>query len=400
MPRLPEPPRLSQPFLGMTVEEARDMVRRDRKTYTASRMALPVLLLLLGILGLIGAGLLAWKEIYLPAAAAGGAAAAALLWSLMDGATSKRQKEKLVKKYGTPDDQRWEQPLIAYVRASEAYREQETAIRSSGADYELRSEAFFQKKEALCGSREIEETADFWLQVQQKWEAYHNARRDAMRAQSHFDAISAVVRPVEQPKHPDPLTYSEADTLQLLSDGSAEQQRLHSRLGQIQGRMESLGDKGTLEKELERKNGRIAQLEDTYWALTVAQETLAEARAELQRRFAPRIAKRAQELISAMTGGRYHSLTMGEDFSLRAGAGEENTLRETLWRSDGTMDQLYLALRLAVAEELTPEAPLILDDAFVRFDDQRMTAAVELLREMGEKKQILCFTCQSREAEV
>ena len=91
---------------------------------------------------------------------------------------------------------------------------------------------------------------------------------------------------------------------------------------------------------------------------------------------------------------------MGEDFSLQAGAQQEDVLHDALWRSDGTIDQLYLALRLAVAEELTPNAPLVLDDALVRFDDRRMTAALDILREMAKDKQVICFTCQSRESEV
>ena len=123
-----------------------------------------------------------------------------------------------------------------------------------------------------------------------------------------------------------------------------------------------------------------------------------QTRSELQRRFAPRITRRAQQLLSAMTDGRYQSLTMGEDFSLRASAGQEDVLHDALWRSDGTIDQLYLALRLAVAEELTPEAPLILDDALVRFDDTRMAAALNILRKMAGIKQVICFTCQKREA--
>ena len=64
---------------------------------------------------------------------------------------------------------------------------------------------------------------------------------------------------------------------------------------------------------------------------------------------------------------------------------------------DGTVDQLYLALRLAVAKELTPHAPLILDAALVRFDDTRLAAALRILRQEAEKKQVLLFTCQSRE---
>ena len=56
--------------------------------------------------------------------------------------------------------------------------------------------------------------------------------------------------------------------------------------------------------------------------------------------------------------------------------------------------------RLAVAEELTPDAPLILDDALVRFDDIRMRAAVSILRELAENRQVILFTCQGREADV
>ena len=83
--------------------------------------------------------------------------------------------------------------------------------------------------------------------------------------------------------------------------------------------------------------------------------------------------------------------------SLQTASVDEVTLQELRRRSDGTIDQLYLALRLAVAGELTPEAPLILDDALVRFDDDRLALALEILREEGKHKQVLIFTCQTRE---
>ena len=198
---------------------------------------------------------------------------------------------------------------------------------------------------------------------------------------------------------PDRLTQSEAETARLMTDCAVEQQKMQNRLGQYQGRMELLGNRDNAQKQLDQINARIARLEETYGALVIAQETLAAARAELQRRFAPRITKRAQALLSRMTDGRYHSITMRDDFSLQAGAGQEETLYDALWRSDGTMDQLYLALRLAVAEELTPGAPLVLDDALVRFDDTRMRAAVSILRELAQNRQVILFTCQGRENE-
>jgi uncharacterized protein YhaN len=61
------------------------------------------------------------------------------------------------------------------------------------------------------------------------------------------------------------------------------------------------------------------------------------------------------------------------------------------------VDQLYLALRLAVAGELTPDAPLVLDDALVRFDDRRLAEALDVLTEEAETKQVILFTCQTRE---
>ena len=152
-----------------------------------------------------------------------------------------------------------------------------------------------------------------------------------------------------------------------------------------------------MRKELGRIQTRLEKLDNTYDALTLALETLQEAKLELQRRFAPRITRRAKELLSAMTGGRYDRLHLGEDFSLRAGAEGEAVEQNVLWRSDGTVDQLYLALRLAVAEELIPQAPLVLDDALVRFDDVRLNGALRVLKEQAQTKQILLFTCQSRE---
>ena len=146
-----------------------------------------------------------------------------------------------------------------------------------------------------------------------------------------------MVKPVEKPTAPDNLTQNEAQTAQLLAECAAEQQRLQNRLGQYQGRMEIIGSAEDLRLQHKRLSDRIARLEDTYTALTIAQETLQQARSELQRRFAPRITQRAQELLAAMTDGRYRSLTMGEDFSLQAAAGQEDVLCDAIWRSAGTI---------------------------------------------------------------
>ena len=401
LPEEPQEPQMEAPFTGMTSEEARKMVRKDAEAYVAvTGTRAPTLLIVVGILGLAAAAALVYLMAYVFAGIAGGAALIALVWGLAEKISMKKQIKGLLQKYGSADYRRWAAPIGEYEQQMEVYYAVLKEFKDSSGDVEVRLMVLQKKRESLCGAQDPDALLDYWQQTQSKWETYHNIRREAMRARSHFEALSAMVKPVEKPTMPDHLTHSEADTARLLSDCTQEQQRLQNRLGQYQGRMETLGNKTELQKQLDQKKVRIARLEDTYAALTIAQETLAAARAELQRRFAPRIAKRAQGLLSKMTGGRYHSLIMCEDFSLQAGAGEEETLHDALWRSDGTMDQLYLALRLAVAEELTPEAPLILDDALVRFDDKRMKAAVGILRDMAKEKQVICFTCQGREANV
>ena len=105
-------------------------------------------------------------------------------------------------------------------------------------------------------------------------------------------------------------------------------------------------------------------------------------------------------LFGKLTDGRYTRLTLDEELAVHAGSKDEDTLHSALWRSEGTVDQLYLALRIAMADELTPGAPLVLDDALVRFDDKRLAEALDVLAEEAETRQVILFTCQSREAKL
>ncbi|MEE0111241.1 MAG: AAA family ATPase [Oscillospiraceae bacterium] len=400
-PAEPQQPQLPNPFTGLSAQAAREMVHSDAETYTAiTSTKAPNVLIFVGLFGLLAAGGLIYLMAYVFAAVAGLAGLAAFAWGIYEKISMKKQTRALLEKYGDGDWQHWGDPIAEYEQKLEVYKDALKEYQDINSDLEVRLMVLRKKKESLCGLQEPDELLEFWQQTLAQWDAYYNARREALKAKSHFETLSAMVKPVEKPTMEDNLTHSETDTARLLSDCQVEQQRLQNRLGQYQGRMEVLGDRDEMLRQLKRINERIVKLEDTYAALLIAQETLTAARAELQRRFAPRITQRAQKLLSRMTGGRYHSLTMSEDFSLQAGAGEEDTVHDAMWRSDGTVDQLYLALRLAVAEELTPEAPLILDDALVRFDDKRMKAAVGILKEMAKDKQVICFTCQGREADV
>ena len=400
LPPLPEAPAVPAVFQGMSREQAETTVGEDVRRYELLTRTKPHLTMLLpgGAFALFGAALLVMQEFII-----GGIGLAVGLVFLVLGLGKRKawraEAAVLAEKYGTVDADVWTRTLQEHLDAQQDYARICEEHRKIAGDLDIRLVRLEKQRASLCGEQSPEKVLTLWQDVLRRWEERENARREVRRTESYLQAMESMVKPAKAPAMPDDLTYTEAETARLLSDALQEQQRLQNRLGQYQGRMEALGDPAVLQKQLAQIDDRIKKLESTYSALTIALDTLTRAKLELQRRFAPRIANRAQELLGAMTDGRYDRLTLAEDLSLHAGAQQEDTLHEALWRSDGTVDQLYLALRLAVAEELTPEAPLILDDALVRFDEDRMKAALEILKKESETKQVILFSCQKREQE-
>ena len=320
-----------------------------------------------------------------------------LILGISRGREKKRVLGQLAQKYGTDDASQWLTEARLYGKNLERFFQESRRIQVLRRDLELRAQKLKQEHQTLCGSQSLKETIRVWQDVSRCWRDLEASREATAQAESHLKDLEAMARAVPQIQGEDSLTNSPEETEALLTKVRAEAQKLQGRLSQLQGRMEAMGDRETLEKQYEAQRKRILRLEEICRAVAVAQANLEAAAQELQRRFSPRISGRAQELMGRMTGGRYSRLTLGEDFSLGTGADQEDTLHGVLWRSDGTADQVYLALRLAVSETLTPEAPLVLDDALVRFDDRRLKAALEILREEGNQKQVILFTCQSRE---
>ena len=145
------------------------------------------------------------------------------------------------------------------------------------------------------------------------------------------------------------------------------------------------------------QRGRRAE----YDALGAALAALERAHSGLQARFSPALNRRAGELLAELTGGKYDKVALTQQFEALAEEHDGLQPRRALTLSQGTADQLYLAVRLAVCELVLPAeepCPLVLDDALANFDDGRCALALEALARLGEERQILLFTCHSREA--
>ena len=124
--------------------------------------------------------------------------------------------------------------------------------------------------------------------------------------------------------------------------------------------------------------------------------------AQLRQRFSPALNARAGGILSALTGGKYSKVALTREFEALVSQADDPTPRKALNLSQGTIDQVYLAVRLAVCREALPAKeppPLILDDALVNFDDDRMKLALNYLRMVAKDRQVILFTCHSRERE-
>ena len=406
LPQPPQPPIAPQCFYGLDGKKAEDQVNTDIADYHAymadAKKGIP--LWIPGLLAAVAGIVLLVLEMWIPGALLLGAGVILLFaQSIRSACANKAYAARLAKaeairtRYGGGSPEDWLASAHIYAQQQASYDAGLAQYNRERQDQEQRVARLNAAIAEATQGLSLAGAIDRCKAVLQRLDALDDARREQQRAAAHAEAMKAVSKPVEKPAKPDHLAFTESETARLLSDARFEQKQLQLRFGQYQGRMDALGSEAAIKKELEQIDSRIARLSDTYAALERAQNALADATSELQRRFAPRIAKEAQRFFSHLTGGRYDRLTLSHDLSVNAGTKEETVLRSAMWRSEGTVDQLYLALRLAVAKELTPDAPMVLDDALVRFDDVRHAAAMELLRKEAKSKQIILFTCQERE---
>lgn len=228
-----------------------------------------------------------------------------------------------------------------------------------------------------------------------RWEAgvqsVSDIRRFVQQAAQDRDRLSEEIRQIQEQL----LQTQPADA----DDSSA---RLRQQLTQVQGRMAAVGRPDDLERQIRQKQAQREQLQGEYDALTLALDALHSANTTLQNRFSPELGRRAAEIFFQMTGSGWSSIQLDREFHLSAGQGDDPARRSVQLLSVGTADQLYLATRLAVCEMVLPpeqNAPLILDDALITFDDERLRKTLDYLAQLGERRQILLFTCQNREAD-
>ena len=143
------------------------------------------------------------------------------------------------------------------------------------------------------------------------------------------------------------------------------------------------------------------KLQEKREAILEAKERIRQIAGEIRKSFAFHLNEDCGKALSEITGGRYDSLWIDEQLHIYVNAKEGFFPLEQA--STGTIDQLYLALRLSMALLLQKEnrdlLPLLFDDSFAMYDEKRLAASIGYLKK-AYPAQILLFTCHHREEKI
>ncbi|MBP1989212.1 AAA family ATPase [Paenibacillus eucommiae] len=141
----------------------------------------------------------------------------------------------------------------------------------------------------------------------------------------------------------------------------------------------------------------LEQMIDQYAVASFASLLMKKAREAYERDRQPGVLIRASAYFEQMTQGKYKQIKAPFGEQRLVAIREDGQTLDTGSLSRGTSEQLYLAMRLALAEEYAGKAvlPLVMDDILVNFDERRMESCLLVLSELSKKHQILLFTCHA-----
>ena len=156
-----------------------------------------------------------------------------------------------------------------------------------------------------------------------------------------------------------------------------------------------------IEEEIQKSCARTESMrrrEEDILALQMACDEILRISKSYYEQMEDMLNEEISRMVSLFTTGKYDSVRLNEKGRLSVQTEGREVVPEALSR--GTLEQIYLALRIAVGNVVTKEEqlPILLDEAFAMYDDERLLYTLKTLEKLGN--QILIFTCQKREMEL
>ena len=156
----------------------------------------------------------------------------------------------------------------------------------------------------------------------------------------------------------------------------------------------------TLQEEHENLSEQLKEIEQKNYEINLAKEFLKKAYEKMKINITPKFTENLSQTIKNITNDKYSKVNINDENGLIIEMQNgEYVSAEKL--SIGTIDQLYLSLRMSMVEEISKEKmPIILDEAFAYYDDERLENILKYLIERFNNHQLIIFTCTNREKEI
>jgi DNA repair protein SbcC/Rad50 len=171
--------------------------------------------------------------------------------------------------------------------------------------------------------------------------------------------------------------------------------------GQLRQLADSVPSVAEAEEALEGAGSELARVRQLQQILTLTRQFLESAQDRIHHDIAPVLAATLKEWLPGITAGRYTDVSVNPSTLHVEVCGASRSWRRAELLSYGTAEQVYLLLRIALADHLTKghdTCPLILDDVTVHADAARTDAILDLLLKIAEERQVILFTQEDQVA--
>lgn len=156
----------------------------------------------------------------------------------------------------------------------------------------------------------------------------------------------------------------------------------------------------TLKEEYAELQEQQEELEEKNKCLQATKQLLEKAYEKMKNTITPKFTQNLSNMVQKISNGKYQKVSIHEEKGLIVELENGEYISASLL-SIGTIDQLYLSLRLSMLDEISEEKmPIILDEAFAYFDDERLKNSLLFLQEKAKEHQIILFTCTKREKKI
>ena len=176
-----------------------------------------------------------------------------------------------------------------------------------------------------------------------------------------------------------------------------EIQMLDSKKEDIDEKLDKLAK---IENELFEQIDVKNDLESLDISYNLAKECLEKAYDEIKHNISPKFEQKLCEIISYITNEKYKKVSVDDEEGIHVEL-ENGSIVSVDKLSSGTIDEMYLALRLSILDEISNEnMPIMLDETFAYFDDNRLKNILYYLQDKNYENQIILFTCTNREEDI